>query len=106
MAKMNNLRWIIVGLTVVTAVIHLVLFISGGFVIMLLNGLGYIALLAALYFVPQLESMRPTVRWVLIGYTAVTIILYFVFNWPDVLSPLGLIDKAVEALLIIALLRE
>ncbi len=106
MAKMNNLRWIIVGLTAVTAVIHLGLFVSSGWFIMLLNGLGYIALLAALYFIPQLESMRATVRWALVGYTAVTIILYFAFNWPDVLNPLGLINKAVEALLILALLRE
>ena len=73
---------------------------------MLLNGLGYIGLLVALYFLPQLADMRGMVRWVLVLYTAVTIVLYFVMNWPDVMSPMGLIDKAVEALLMIALLRD
>lgn len=106
MAKMTTLRWIIVALTLVTAVIHLFLFISGGWTIMLLNALGYVGLLAALYFIPQLAEFRSLIRWALVGYTAVTIVLYFVFNWPNVFGPLGLIDKGVEALLIIALLRE
>jgi hypothetical protein len=37
------------------------------------------------------------------GFTAVTFLLYFLFNWPDILSPLGLIDKAVELALLILL---
>jgi hypothetical protein len=40
----------------------------------ILNDLGYITLLAALYLpIPQVARHRSAVRWVLIGYTAVAI---------------------------------
>lgn len=99
----------IVGLTVVTAVIHIVLgIVSGGtfLILFLLNGIGYLALLAALYFLPQMAGQRSMVRWAFLAFTAVTFVLYFVFNWPDIWSPMGIVDKLIELVLIVLLLQE
>ncbi len=108
-ANLSGRQKAIVGLTVVTAVIHVVLgIISGGsfMVIFLLNGLGYLALLAGLYFLPQLAGQRSMVRWAFLAFTAVTFILYFVFNWPEIWNPMGIVDKLVELVLIILLFQE
>lgn len=108
-ANLSSRQKAIVGLTVATALIHIVLGImSGGtfLIIFLLNGLGYLALLAGLYFLPQFAAQRSMVRWALLAFTAVTFILYFAFNWPDVWSPMGLVDKAIELILIILLWQE
>jgi hypothetical protein len=108
-ASLNSRRYLIILLTVATGLIHLVIlgFLFGGpQILFILNGLGYLALIAALYFVPQLAGMRSLIRWVLIAYTAITIIGYFVMNWPDVWGPLGLITKAIEIVLIILLLMD
>lgn len=105
-ASLNSRRWIIVALTVVTAVIHLVLgigLLGGVNPLFILNGIGYLVLIVALYFIPQLAGQRTLIRWVLLGYTAVTFILYFVFNWPDIWGPAGIIDKIVELILIVML---
>lgn len=108
--SLDNKQWAVVGLTAATALIHLILGIGSlpdmfG-IIFLLNGLGYLALLAGLYFLPQLQDQRDMVRWALIAFTAVTVILYFVFNLPNSLSPLGLIDKVIELALIALLWME
>ena len=108
-ANLSSRQKSIVGLTVATALIHIVLGVmSGGsfMIIFLLNGLGYLALLAGLYFLPQLAGQRSLVRWALLGFTAVTFILYFVFNWPDIWSPMGLVDKVIELILIVFLWQE
>ena len=108
-ANLSSRQKAIVGLTIVTALIHIVLGVmSGGsfMIIFLLNGLGYLALLAGLYFLPQLAGQRSLVRWALLGFTAVTFILYFVFNWPDIWSPMGLVDKVIELILIVFLWQE
>jgi hypothetical protein len=109
MAALNTRRYLIILLAVATGLIHLIIlgFLFGGpQILFILNGLGYLALIAALYFVPQLAGMRSLIRWVLIAYTAITIIGYFVMNWPDVWGPLGLITKAIEIVLIILLLMD
>lgn len=105
MKKLGSLQYAIIILTVVTAVIHLVLGVAFGEVnpLFILNGIGYLVLVVALYFVPQLAAQRSLVRWALILFTAVTFILYFVFNWPDIWGPIGLLDKAIELVLIILL---
>ncbi|MBK8988409.1 MAG: hypothetical protein IPM39_20470 [Chloroflexi bacterium] len=74
--------------------------------IFILNGLGYLALLAGLYFLPQLAGQRALIRWALLGFTAVTIILYFVFNWPEVWGVIGLLTKAIELALVVLLWLE
>jgi hypothetical protein len=109
--KMTGLRWGVVGLTVLTAVIHLVLGLGATepmfMILFVLNGIGYIALLVALYFLKPFAASRPLIRWTLIGFTAVTVILYFVFNGADAFkSAFGLVDKAVEVILIVLLLMD
>ena len=108
-ANLSSRQKAIVGLTVATALIHIVLgAMAGGtfLIIFLLNGLGYLALLAGLYFLPQMAGQRGMIRWALLAFTAVTFILYFAFNWPDIWSPMGLVDKAIELVLIIFLWQE
>ena len=108
-AKLSGRQKAIVGLVVVTAVIHLALGVTseGAFLILfLLNGIGYLALVAGLYFLPQLAERQPLTRWVLIGYAALTVVLFFVLNPEPLASTLGLVTKAIEAALIILLLME
>jgi hypothetical protein len=70
----------------------------------LLNGIGYLVLVTALYL-PQLRQYQPIVRWLLIAFAAVTIIMYFAIAGfrPN---PVGLLTKAVEVALIVLLLIE
>lgn len=95
----------IVILTLITTVIHLILGIQTNNTLFILNGIGYLGLLAALYLpLDFLVGLRDLVRWVLIGYAAVTIVLFFVFNGAGAFSSvLGLITKVVEVVLIVLL---
>jgi len=102
-SSLNPRRYAIIALTVITALVHLGLGITTSNNLFLLNGVGYLALIVALYFIPQLAGQRALIRWVLIAYTAVTFVLYFVFNWPNIWGPAGLIDKAIELILIVLL---
>lgn len=107
--QLGSKQYGIIGLTVATAIIHLIAgiinFPNGGW-LFILNGIGYGVLVAGLYFMPQLADRRSMVRWALIGYTAVTFILYFVFNWPDIWNPMGIVDKIIELALIVLLWME
>jgi hypothetical protein len=96
------LRVGIVLLTLATALIHLQLaFPDPAFI---LNGLGYLTLLAALYLpIEQVARYRRMVRWALIGYTALTIFLWVLLG---ARTPIGYIDKMIEILLIFLLLLE
>ncbi len=94
----------IILLTLATAVIHAVILnvllqeISIPFT---LNGLGYLTLLA-LYFlpIPVARKNRNFVRWALIAFTAVTIILWVAFGER---SFIGYLDKAIEVILLVLL---
>jgi hypothetical protein len=100
-------------LTLATAVIHLYLALSAipyyglnfGVMLFVLNGLGYLGLLAVLQVpIPQLARFRSAARWVLVAYTALTIVLFFL------LAPyytfIGYLDKAIEVALIALLIAE
>ena len=104
--SLGSKQYALIGLVAVTAVIHLFLGFDFGNTLFILNGFGFLALIAGYYFIPQLASQRGLIRMVLMGFTAVTIVLYFVFNWPDVWGPLGLITKAVEVGIIALLAME
>lgn len=98
--------WAIIALTVATAVIHLVLGFSGN-TLFILNGLGYLGLLGMLYLpLDFLDGYRGIVRWVLIVYTIITIVLFFAFNWQLGFGPLGLITKAIELVLVVLLFMD
>ena len=96
------LRVGIVALTLGTAFIHLSLnFPDPGFI---LNGLGYLTLLAALYLpVSRIARYRDVVRWVLIGYAALTILLWILLGDR---TAIGYTAKAIEVALIALLLLE
>ena len=108
-ARIGPLQIVIILLAVATAAIHLFLAfvampaVTGTVdIVFLLNGLGYLALVAALYLpLPFLEERRPFVRWVLVGYTAVTILAWFLLASER--TTLGYVDKLIEIALIVLL---
>ena len=100
------LRLGIIVLTVATAAIHLYLGLSSGLPPFVLNGFVYLTLLAALYLpIPRLAPHRNTVRWLLVGFAALTILLWLVITGGNS-TTIGYIDKAVEVLLITLLVAE
>jgi ABC-type transport system involved in cytochrome c biogenesis permease subunit len=68
------------------------------------NFAGYVALAVALYH-PALRRFRRVTRWVLIGFTAITIVAYFVLAQGHI-DAIGVADKLIEGLLIALLLVE
>ncbi|MBV9228432.1 MAG: hypothetical protein JOZ18_03890 [Chloroflexi bacterium] len=70
----------------------------------ILNFIGYTVLAIGLYL-PPLQQYRQAIRWVLIVYAAITIILWFLITMarPNVLA---YIDKPIELALIILLLID
>jgi len=99
----NAVRVGVVVLALGTASIHLYLGLSG-FPLFVLNGLGYIALVAALYLpIAPLARYRGVVRWALIGYAALTIVLWILVG---ARNPIGYADKLIEVALILLLLIE
>jgi hypothetical protein len=69
-----------------------------------LNCAGYLTLLVALYL-PGLRRFRPTTRWLLVAFTAVTIVAYFALARGHY-DLFGNADKVVEGLLIALLIVE
>ncbi len=70
----------------------------------ILNGLGYLTLVGVLYLpLHFLHEHRGIVRWVLMAYTAVTVVLWIFIG---VRNPLAYFDKLVEIALIILLWVE
>lgn len=109
--RFGTLQIGIMVLTIATALIHLVRGISmlggrGGFfaTLFILNFIGYSVLLAALY-IPRFLAWQRTIRWTLIGYTALTIVLYFFFAGLR-FNPVGYADKLIELALIVLLFLE
>ena len=96
----------IIILTLATALIHFSLLFPD--VLFILNGLGYLALLAA-YFLP-IELARKNhnlVRWLFIIFTAVTILGWVAIgdkSWPG--GALGYVTKLVEVALIVLLVVD
>ena len=100
--KLGPIQIGIILLTVATAVIHLVLGVPKMLIMFILNGIGYLGLVTALYL-PQFSKYKTWVRWALIAFTAVTII-----GWIAVGSrnAIGYIDKIIEIALIALLVIE
>ena len=110
--RIGLLQIAIVLLAVITAVIHLDLgveFLMRGLggplpLLFLLNFVGYIVLVTALYL-PSLQRIQSGTRWILMVYTALTVILWYLIarNYADLEA---YVDKLVEVVLIILLLGE
>jgi hypothetical protein len=92
----------VVVLTLMAAIVHMSrLFPDPVFV---LNGLGYLTLLAALYLpIPRLVSHRRLVRWTLIGYATLTILAWVAIGERTLL---GYSTTAGEVALVVLLLME
>jgi hypothetical protein len=71
----------------------------------ILNFIGYIVLAAALYLVPPLQRFQPIIRWLLIAYTAVTVILWYLYTGGR-LELDDVSDKLIEVALIVLLLID
>jgi hypothetical protein len=79
-ARVRTPQIALIALTVITALIHFERAIQDPDIriLFILNGLGYFALLAAFYML-MLQRFHNAVRWTFVVYTAVTILLYFVW---------------------------
>jgi hypothetical protein len=96
----------IIVLTLATGLIHLIaLGIPLGDTLFILNGLGYLGLLGALYLpLAFLDGYRIYARWALLGFAVVTIVAYFIVRGGESFSDvLGLITKAIEVALVVLL---
>jgi hypothetical protein len=100
--RFGLLQGIILLLGLATAAIHGILLnirMGGIDPLFTLNGIGFVALLAA-YFLPQFIKYRSLVRWILIAYTAVTIIAWVFIGEREIL---GYVTALIEVGLIVAL---
>ena len=104
--SLSSQSYRIIALALLTGLIHLYLGVQDGIALFILNGLGFIALVAGLYLLPQLAKWRSYIRWALAAYTAVTVIAYFVVNNQPFDSGVGLVTKAIEVILIILLFTQ
>jgi hypothetical protein len=101
----QTLRYAILVLGLITAVIHTVILPLLGFewLLMPLNGLGFFVLTGLVFFDPAfLSGQRKLVIYLFMAYTLVTIVGYFVLN-SGPFEPIGIITKLDEFLLLIAL---
>jgi hypothetical protein len=95
-------RLAVILLTVSTALTHMSLLFPD--LIFILNGLGYLGLLGALYLpIAPLAPYRQLIRRILIGYTALSVLLWLAFGLRE---PIGYINKLNELLLIALLVWE
>lgn len=94
--KFGSLQIGIIILAIATALIHIVVAIPDNLLMFYLNGFGYLALTLAL-FLPQLQNRRKVVRWILIAFTAVTIIGWIAIGQRITIA---YIDKVIELALI------
>jgi len=73
-------------------------------VLFYLNFIGYIVLAGALYL-PALVRYQRVIRWILIFYTAITILAWYLITHAQP-NPIAYIDKPIELALIILLLID
>ena len=76
--KLTGKHYGIILSALTTAVLHIILFPD---IMFTLNGLGYLALLAAYFLpIPFLQQRHNLVWWVFVGYTTLTIILWVIMG--------------------------
>jgi hypothetical protein len=107
-SRFGGLQALIAALAVAAAAIHFSRAFANPRITALftLNGIGYLGLVILLYL-PAAARWRSLTRRVLMGYAALTLVLYFVWGvmkgeW----LALGFACVAIEALLILALWME
>lgn len=105
-SRLNAVQIGIILATVATALIHLSLLFPD--LLFILNGLGYLGLMAA-YFLPigLAKKNHNLIRWLFIAFTLVTILAWAAIgdkSWPA--GSLGYLTKLIEVVLIILLLAD
>ena len=117
--KLRPIQRAIAALVVMTGIVHLMAGVDDE-VLLLLNGLGYPIILAAIYFMPTqpfrgmffkpFKSFKGILYWLLIAYTAMTIISFFAIHpWgisDGSLDWLGLVTKMAEVVLVALVLVD
>jgi hypothetical protein len=97
-SKASLTKWLggVVVLGLLSGFVHLGIGIQGD-MLLLLNGLGYLALVAALFLPASfLVEKRRQILWVLLGYTIITFIGYFISHPLGGYSNMGLFTKLIE----------
>jgi hypothetical protein len=93
--------YLVIVLTLATAVIHVVVAVDIDFPVLALNGAGYVAILVAIYTAPnRFLSSRRRPRIALGVYAALAMVLWAGGGKRDLLA---YIDKVVEIVLIVVL---
>jgi hypothetical protein len=98
-AKIGPLQIGIILIAIYAAIVHLTLFFPD--VAFILNGLGYLGLAGALYLaLPFFKDHRSLVRYVLMGYALLTVILWVFIGERSVL---GYTTTFLEVVLVVLL---
>ncbi len=95
----------IVIATLATALLHLSLYSKMGLDPIVLNGLGYLGLLAAYFLpIPFFQQKHKLVWWGLVGYTLLTIVLWVIMGDKNFVagtsSAIGYYAKTAEVFLL------
>lgn len=101
-------RALIIVLASTTGIIHLMLGVGGvlnaryDMMMFVLNGLGFFGLLVAMFVtgIPLFDSRRKLAAALMIGYAALTLILFFVINGFYYWNAAAVISKFAEFLLV------
>ena len=106
--KLSGKHYGIILFAVITAILHMMLFPD---IMFMLNGLGYLGLLGAYFLpIPFFQQRHNLVWWALVGYTALTIVLWVIMGEKNfsasTSSMIGYYAKAAELLLIGFLLAD
>lgn len=89
----------VVLLTLTTALTHIALNFPD--LVFILNGMGYLALIAGLYLpISQFDARRRLIRRVFMAYTLLTILLWVAIGER---SPTGFFNKLIEVTLLLTL---
>jgi hypothetical protein len=103
---LGPIQYGIIALAIATALIHILLALGTSDIttkiMFTLNGLGYIALVAALYL-PRFAAHRRIIRWALMAFAAVTLLGWVVIGERNAVA---YVDKAIEVALIVLLWLE
>jgi hypothetical protein len=96
--RLGALQIGIIVLTVATALVHLGLGLTSFDPMFILNGVGYLVLVGALYApIPQLRAYHSRIRWGLVAFATVTILGWIAIG---LRIPLAYVTKAIEVVLI------
>jgi hypothetical protein len=107
-----KMKLLIALLTAATGILHLLVgfgVLAGGGApptnwLLVANGVGYLVLLALFY--TSSGSRRGTIRWILLAYTLITLVGYFIIGAGFDGGTIPLVIKAIELLLIILLFLD